>query len=378
LLGVKRLKICLFIPSMSSGGAERVMLNIANGLSQYEGISVDLVLSEAKGQYLSHVSKAVNIVDMMNNRSIKSLPGLINYIKKSKPDILVSAITHANLIAILAKILSKSKVKLVATEHSMITYMTKDTNKRSALLLRNLVKLLYPYTDAIVAVSKTIEKDLIEKFSIRKNKIYKIYNPIVDNKITGLSLEKLDHPWFNNNEIPVILSAGRFTNSKDYPTLLKAFKILRQKTNAKLVILGEGELRKELEDLCDVLGITNDVYMPGFVENPYKYMSRSKVFVLSSIYEGFGNVIVEAMACGTEVISTNCIGGPKEILDNGKYGVLVPVGNVEVLSNEILKKLGRTDSELKSKSRNRADSFAIETIIQEYFNLLNSLYEKNN
>jgi glycosyltransferase involved in cell wall biosynthesis len=367
------LKVSLFIPSLSSGGAERVMLNLANGLIQIEGLNVEIVLSEAKGQYLSQLSKDIKIIDLGNPRSIKCLPGLIKYLKENRPDIFISAITHTNIISIIAKMFAKSKAKLVVTEHSMVSNITNETNKLSAYILRNMVKLLYPLTDAVVAVSKTIKMDLINNFFINEMKIHNIYNPIFEKNIINMSLEEVDHPWFNNSGLPVILSVGRLTKAKDFPTLLKAFKNVRKTKDAKLVILGEGELRKELENLCFELDISDDVQMPGFVLNPYKYMSKSKVFVLTSSYEGFGNVIVEALACGTEVISTDCVGGPKEILEYGEYGTLVPVGDIETLTTEILKTLSKSSPPSQQKSLNRAMDFSIEVIIKKYLNLINNL-----
>lgn len=369
------MKIALFIPSMLGGGAERVILNLANGFSKHHGICVDLVLSNAKGSYLEQICQDVKIINLGNQRTSKSLYGLIKYINSNKPDILISAISHANVIAILSKIFTKTSFRLIVTQHTLTSIALKEHNKVFSYVFCKLISLFYPFADAVVAVSNSIKMELKNKFHIDANKIYTIYNPIVEKKIIDMSLEPLDHEWFSTDEFPVILSVGRLTHAKDFPTLLRAFKTLRRQMKAKLLILGEGELRKDLELLCEKLGIKDDVQMPGHVENPYRYMARASVFVLPSKYEGFGNVIVEAMACGTPVICTDCPGGPREILDNGKYGSLVPVGKPELLAKELLKVLNKSNNKYLMKER--ANDFSIENIINEYLTLIKSISSNN-
>ena len=181
------------------------------------------------------------------------------------------------------------------------------------------------------------------------------------------SEEALDHPWFLPGEPPVILGVGRLTQAKDFPTLIRAFALVRKKHPARLMILGEGEERSKLETLVQELGLEKEVSLPGFVDNPYKYMKRAAVFVLSSKWEGFGNVLVEAMALGTPVVSTNCPSGPAEILENGRWGRLVPVGDVYALAEAIIETL---DEEHHPDVANRAKDFAVELAVEKYINVL--------
>ena len=179
--------------------------------------------------------------------------------------------------------------------------------------------------------------------------------------------EPFDHPWFAPGAPPVILGAGRLTEQKDFPTLIRAFALVRKKHPARLMILGEGEERSKLETLVQELGLEKEVSLPGFVDNPYKYMKRAAVFVLSSRWEGFPNVLVEAMALGTPVVSTDCPNGPAEILENGKWGELVPVGETQSLASAVLRTLDRVDVVRVKGAAERADQFRVESIIREYF-----------
>jgi glycosyltransferase involved in cell wall biosynthesis len=192
--------------------------------------------------------------------------------------------------------------------------------------------------------------------------------------VSALASEKLDHRWFEDNEDPVILGVGRLNEQKDFQTLLRAFANVLKKRHAYLVILGEGEERSSLEVLSEELNVAHRVHMPGFVRNPYKYMARSDVFVLSSKFEGFGNVIVEAMACGCPVVSTNCRSGPTEILENGKWGRLVPVEDPLRMSNAINESIASP----LPPSKERAQDFTAEVIMDQYCSLIyNLLSEKN-
>lgn len=364
------MKISIFIPSMEGGGAERVVLNIANALSQHENSSVSLILSQAKGIYLDKISSNVRIIDLQSKRTMNSLYGLVKHLKQHNPDVLISAINHANIIAVIAKLFVKKDIKLILTQHTMLSHSVRSTNKLLTVTLFNLVKLTYPLASKIITVSKSIENDVINNVNVREDQIQTIYNPIMEDRILEQSLEKVHHDWFKSGSPPVILSVGRLNEVKDYPTLFKAFKILREKMDVRLLVLGEGALRENLTNLSHDLELKNDIQILGFVENPYKYMSRARVLAMSSLYEGFGNVLVEALACGTDIVSTNCPGGVSEILDNGRYGVLVPVGDVESLAKALFEVLNKNQIISKSDKLKRALDFSIEKIVGDYTELI--------
>ena len=361
------LKIALFLPSLRGGGAERVMLNLAQGFAA-QGVQVDLVLAKAEGDYLNQIPARVTTVDLNSPRVLLSLPGLIKYLKREQPVAMLSAMGHANIVAVWAKKLAGVKTKLVASEHSTLSKATKQAQNIRSRVMPLVMRFTYPKTDAVVAVSKGVADDLAQVIGLPRNHIKVIYNPVVDEKLIQKASETLNHPWFDNGEPPVILAVGRLTEPKDYPTLLRTFALLREQRSIRLIILGEGEKRSELETLASELGINDDIAMPGFVENPYKYMTNAAVFVLSSKREGLPTVLIEAMSCGCPVVSTDCPSGPIEILENGKYGALVPVGDEVQLAAAIMKAIGSTAS--ANCIRSRSMDFSVDIISKQYLKLL--------
>ena len=195
----------------------------------------------------------------------------------------------------------------------------------------------YRWADRVVAVSEGVAEDVEKLFLVPRAKIVVIYNPIIGEGLEEKASKAVDHPWLDQDQFPVILGVGRLIGQKDFTTLLKSFfEVKKEITGAKLIILGEGNKRVNLEKEIEELGLTEDVDLPGYVDNPYSYMKKSSVFVLSSAWEGFGNVLVEAMAVGTTVVSTDCPSGPAEILNHGEFGLLVPVGDIQALAGAVV------------------------------------------
>lgn len=327
-------KISIFLPSLLGGGAERIMVILANEFCA-RGISVDLVLSKAIGPYLADVQPNIRIVDLNAKRLIYSIFPLIKYIRKEHPKVMLTALNTSNIIAILARILSGISFKLVISERAVSSVALRDNPLMRAKLIPFLMRRFYKKADSIIAVSAGVADDLVKKYNLNNRKISIVYNPIVTSELINLSNENFHHKWFGNQNIPVILAIGRLTSQKNFPLLLNAFSLLLEIRDARLVILGEGKLRSNLEALASNLNIEEKVSFPGFVINPFKWMKNASVFVLSSDYEGLPGTLIQAMACGTPVVSTNCPSGPNEILENGKWGKLTPVGNAGLLSKAI-------------------------------------------
>jgi glycosyltransferase involved in cell wall biosynthesis len=356
--------IALFLPSLRGGGAEKMMVHLANAFVG-RGIKVDLVLVKAEGPYLKLVSSRVNIIDLNASRTLVSLPGLVLYLKKERPTTLLSTLTHANIVALWAKRIARVPTRVVVRQANIINYVGRfRKNSKSSLLVR----LFYPWADGIVAVSTGVKDNLVNAARLKPDKIKVIYNPTITPEIEQKYLRPVTSHWLAENNNPVILGVGRLSKQKDLSTLIKAFALLPKELNAQLVILGEGEERPNLEELVNELGLVDRVYLPGFVDNPYYFMRMATVFVLSSAWEGLPNTLIEAMAAGTPVVATDCESGPREILDNGRYGLLVPVGDVNKLSREISKIL--TDPVLQAKlarlGRERAKDFTVDKIAPEY------------
>ena len=362
----KNLHLALFLPSLRGGGAERVMLCLAECLAK-RGFVVDLVLAKAEGPYLKDVSKKVRIVDLNANRVMKSLPALVRYLRSDKPDAMLSAMGHVNIIAVCARFLAMVSTRIVISEHNNLTLSTRNAPSRRARFMPWLMRFFYPLADGVVAVSIGVADDLARVIKLPREQIKIIYNPIVTAELLRKAKESIDHSWFRPGESPVILGTGRLTKAKDFSTLLTTFALVRKERPARLMILGEGQERHKLEELSNKLGIDADVDMPGFVDNPYKYMAHASAFVLSSRWEGLPSVLIEAMACGCRLISTDCPNGPAEVLENGKYGKLVTVGDVGGLAEAIMATL---DGPKSPDMVRRAQDFGVEQAVEGYLKVL--------
>ncbi len=328
-------RVALFLPLLVGGGAERVFLNLAHGLIS-KGVEVDLVLGKAEGLFLEQLPETARLVDLKAKRVLTSLPGLIRYLRRERPRVMISALDHANIVAIWARSLARVPTTTVVTLHTTISKRNKPsvTAFKQRMML-TLIRLFYPRANQLVAVSNGVGRDYAQTIGIPMNRITVIYNPVVTPGLLEKAKEPLTHSWFKPNEPPVILSVGRLSEPKNYALLIRAFAEVVKKHPARLMILGEGELRRPLEELVCQLGLEEAVAMPGFVTNPYKYMAHAAVFVLSSNREGLPTVLIEALALGPRIVSTNCESGPEEILMGGKLGTLVPVDDVHQMAKAI-------------------------------------------
>ena len=378
----KKIKVAYFFPIFRNAAMARWAENVAGNHSQGE-YTVSFVGLKIEESFKSEISGDVCLVDLSNYHTPGALFKLIKYFKKERPDIFVSAFPHINAFVMMAKVISGVKMKVVLTEHNHFFLLAKNARTLyrrffGLFILPHLMRIFYPLSDAIICASNGVAESISDVISL-PDKIKTIYYPVASKKIYNLSKEPVNHPWFLNPKIPIILAAGRLVNQKDYPTLLSAFKLVIQKKPVRLVILGEGAERKKLEKLILKLGISENVAFLGLQKNPFKYMKRASVFVLSSITEGLPNVLMEAMACGAPVISTNCKSGPGEIIENGKNGILVPVGDYKSLSEAIIKVLNDTSLKqaLSKEGFERAKYFSVEKNIKQYEEVFQKLMNQN-
>lgn len=359
-------KITILLPFFLDGGVERVMLNLSNGFIE-NGFSVDFVfISNSKGPLVKEISKECRIFELNKKGTISALLPFLRYIKKEKPDVILAALTPANLLSIFAKIICFKKIKVfIEIQIAVRTHIS--TSFLKSKFRPFIYKIFFRFADKVVAASKGIEEDL-KYFGVKSSKIVVIYNPVSSTYTDKMGNEKNEHPWFSNKEIPVILAVGRLHKQKDFPVLLEAFSKVLVKKEARLIILGEGEERKNLEEIIIKLNIKEKVDLFGFTNNPYSFMKNAPLFVLSSGWEGFGNVVAEALSFGTPVVSTNCPWGPSEILENGKYGRLVPVGDSGALANAIIESLiNKHSPELELEGAKR---FKTEVVLAQYLDLI--------
>jgi glycosyltransferase involved in cell wall biosynthesis len=326
-------RLAFFLPDLIGGGAQRVTVNLVRGIAE-RGYAVDLVLAQAKGPYLAEVPASVRLINLNASRSLFSLPGLVGYLRKVQPVALLSAIQHVNIVAVWAGYLSRVSTRVVVSEHSVLSDLANYALSRRGRLMPQLGRFYY-WADGIVAVSHGVGDDLAHMTGIPRERIRVIYNPVVTPELRQMAKVQVEHAWFGPDQPPVLLAAGRLSASKDFPTLIRAFAQVRSARPARLMILGEGEERPALEQLVSQLGLEQAVSLPGFVENPYAYMRQAALFVLSSTSEALPTVLIEALYCGLPLVSTRCPGGAREILADGRYGQLVPVGDVAALAQAI-------------------------------------------
>ena len=380
------------------------MLNLATGFLA-AGREVDIVLCQAKGAFLDEIPAGARMIELEATGGLRArwiiaisnlqdffvrlrpvllakktapeitrIRSLQRYIVASQPDVILSALPYANLSAIWAKELSGSRVPVIVSERiALLSYCAAPSNSRKWRwrYLPELVRRTYPRADRVIAVSDHVANELITTIGLSKDSVVAVPNPVVDGALRARAQQPLAHPWFAQGGPPVILAAGRLTEQKDFATLIHAFAAVRTDREARLVILGEGRLRDDLEQLVCTLGIQADVYMPGFVENPFQYMARASVLVLSSAYEGLPGVLIQALACGCPVVSTDCPGGSSEILEDGKYGALVSIGKADEMAKAILVELD--DPTPRAILLHRAVDFSVERAVSSYLALLDAV-----
>jgi glycosyltransferase involved in cell wall biosynthesis len=327
-------RLAIFTASADGGGAERAMVKLAGGMVG-RGYAVDLVLSRAEGHYLSEVPSGVRVVDLRAGRVLASLPGLVRYLRRVRPSAMLTSLNHVNIVGIWARRLAGVDTRLVVNEQNTLSLEVSNSSRRRHRLVPGLARRFYPWADGVVAVSRGAAEDLTRTTGLAPGRITVVHNPIVTPKLKEMAAAPLDHPWFGPGQPPVMVAVGRLSPQKDLGTLIRAVSRVRQHRPARLLILGDGPERERLESLVAELGLGGAVDLPGWVQNPYPYMARADAFVLSSRWEGLPSVLIEALYCGVRVIATDCPSGPKEILDGGKHGVLVPVGDVEALARAI-------------------------------------------
>jgi len=359
----KKGHICFFPGTLHLGGISKMSINIAKELIK-RGYRIDFFLSEHEGEYLDILPPEVNL--FYGKGSIKSsLFSLTKYLKKESPDAIITARDYINFASILAIKLANVPTKSIVTVRTDYSSLPYESNFDKVMEFFG--KYFYRYADSIVAVSDGVAVNHSQRMKLNKSDIEVIYNPAYEETSINENNNEI-HPWLSNPKKKVIIGVGRLTEQKNFSLLINAFSKIVKKDELRLIILGEGEDRAKLENLISELTLDEYVYMPGYVNNPLDFISKADVFVLSSTWEGFGNVIVEALGTGTSVVSTDCKSGPSEILKDGEYGKLVPVNNIQVMGKAIQDMLKKPmDEEMLIE---RAKEFSTENISNQYLDLI--------
>jgi glycosyltransferase involved in cell wall biosynthesis len=313
------------------GGIPRVLANLMNGLID-QNIQVDLLSTGDKTMDFQYLRPQIRVIHLDTRGALRGVFTLANYLEKECPDALLANREWANRNSILARGMTGVKTRIwfrIGTNNSMSLrrrhFLNRFTRKAT-------MRYCYKRADGLISVSKGVANDIASTFPVAEKKIHVLHNPSVSSDITIKANEAPDHPWLQDDNPPVILGVGRLTRAKGFSTLLRSFAKIRSARDCRLIILGEGKEHNRLIALAGELGVQRDVSLPGYVRNPFAYMNKSALFVLSSAWEGSPNTLIEALAVGVPVVSTDCESGPGEILQEGRYGPLVPVGDVDALA----------------------------------------------
>ncbi|MCX7919971.1 MAG: glycosyltransferase [bacterium] len=369
-------KILFIIPSLVGGGAEKVMLLLLEHLNR-DRFQPQLLVFENRTDYRTELPADINLTSL-NKRTrwgnLRIPIALAQAFKSIAPDLICSFLTTTNWMCLLARKIANVSTPLVISERNYLSENLTQQNWQS--VHRWFIRRLYPEADSIVCISEGIKVDLVNNFRARPEQCTVIYNPIDIKRVQTLSREPVVFPWFQE-DIPILISCGRLTRQKNFQLLLTAFALLLKTMPARLIIFGKGELEAELKQTAVSLNINDRIAFLGFQQNPFKYMARAQLFILSSSWEGLGNVIIEAMACGVPVIATRCPSGPDEIITDGINGRLVPKGNPDQLA-EAMKQLLLDDGlrrRIAKQGLRRANDFDISQQVRNYEMLFETILE---
>ena len=361
-----RRSLVIYLPDLASGGAERLHLTMAPSFVE-AGFEVTFLLHRAEGTLKPLLPPGVRVVSMDCGRTLAGLLPLTRFLRLERPDILLSNLGHNNIVAIWAAALARVPTRVIASYHSVFSVETSPKTRWQYRILPLLSRLFLDRAHGIVAVSQGVADDLAHTTGVARNRITVIYNAVVSNDFNRRMAESVAHPWLGNDGPPIILGVGRLVSDKDFVTLIAAFTIVTQTRDARLILLGEGPLHADLLARAASLGVAERVSLPGFQPNPLPFMRRAAVLAVSSAYEGFGNVLVEALACGTPVVSTDCPYGPAEILEGGRFGMLVPVGDRKAMAAGLLATLDNPPPAEFLQARGR--TFTVERAVNRYIRL---------
>jgi glycosyltransferase involved in cell wall biosynthesis len=358
-------KPALFLPNLCGGGAEKMALALAEGMRAND-VACRLVVCDDRRDY--SVPPWLEVVCLNCHRVAFSAIPLARWLRRERPPWLLSFITECNGMAVVARGLAGTRTKVILrVENTPSKAYATRTSAFSKLSFR-MMPYLYPRANGLIAISDGVKDDMVRFASLAPERIHTIYNPAYPQDLDTLASMECAHPWLaEGRSIPVIITAARLTSAKNLACAIRAFSFVLKTRPAKYIILGQGPLRQELQRLSDELGCGDDIDFAGFHPNPYPFLRRADIFLLSSDFEGFGNVLVEALACGLRVVATDCPSGPREILNHGAYGSLVPVGDSEAMARAMLAAI---DAPKNPAGRKRAAAFASPAIARRYLKVI--------
>lgn len=369
------MKLWLLLSRFENGGLERVQVNLAPVFAQ-SGIDTWLVAGKFMQEAEAMLPANIPILELAPNDKLTFILNLYRQLRIHQPNVVMTTSNDVSCLVLILRKLFFPKTKIICTQHLSISTplaQAKGIQKLKYLLILKAMQWLWVKADAMIAVSSALAEDVRKNVRL-KNPISTIYNPIVLPNYSILIEQKITHHWSDKN-IPTFIFVGRLAKVKRIDLLLQAFKQVQQKQLCRLLIVGDGTEKASILDFIRKNDLTDVCHLTGQQNNPLPWIKSADALVLSSDYEGFGNVIVEAMACGTQVIATDCPFGPAEILDNGRYGQLVPVDDSEALAEAMEKVIDKRFYVAKDKLQKRANAFSLESAIQQYLNIIHTVMD---
>ncbi len=364
------MKICLLLSRLHDGGLERVQLNLA-GAFRARGHDVTIVAGQVRTALSRQLPVGVPVLEIAPLGPVQFPFGLVKYLLRAAPDCVFTTSNDVACIMLVVRWMFFRRLRVVVAQHSSVSgslLNAKGLVRAKLALIRNAMRFLVPHADGIVAVSRQVAADLQRELRLGVDRVCVIHNPVVTPDFENLICEQCDLPWPRDN-IPVIVFVGRLSREKRIDLLLDAYRNIRRDMHVRLLIVGSGPLQAWIERRAAEYGLSRDCALTGFVSNVLPLIRRSKLLVLPSDFEGFGNVLVEAMACGTQVVATDCPHGPSEILDNGTYGQLVPTGDAVRLETAIRAVLEDRFCVPADALKKRAQLFNLDKAVDSYLRI---------
>jgi len=366
------LRLAIYLPNFDGGGVERMKLILIDAFIRM-GIDVVVAIHRREGELLHMLPPDVHVVPLEVARTAQALPKMVRFLRALKPHVLLSSMGHNNIVAVWARAIARTDTAVIISQHNALSRESVEMGNWQHRAMPAFYRRFGGWADGIIAVSEGVRVDMAEHTGIPLDRIDTIYNPVIDHDFARRAALPTHHPWLENPLLKVFVGVGRLVGQKDFPTLIRAFSVLRA-PEARLLILGNGPERAPLQELIRSLGLKNRVQLVGFKHNPLPFISRATALVMSSRYEGFGNVLVEAFGCGTAVISTDCPYGPAEILDGGRWGQLVPVGDPAALAKAMERQLMAPWP--SAALRKRAQTQHVDTVARRYLELFARVHPK--
>lgn len=365
--------IAVFSPTLRAGGSEHVLGMLVRRLCERH-CSVERVIAHRERASSSEeecTEDGAVIRGLGASRMLGAVVPLARYLRQQRPRCLLSSLTYANILVIASAMFSRAGIPVIVREATTVTSYARISRSARNRLLPALVRRFYRHADRIIAVSEGVRDDLVDNLGVPAEKVRVIYNPVEAARLRGLADREVGHAWFRDRDCPLIVSVARLDESKDFDGLIAAVRLVNQQRPVRFVVIGDGPERRRIESLAAAHGVTDVLWLAGHQENPYQFLARADVFLHPSKVEGLPNAVLEALALGRPIVSSDCRSGPAEILMGGRYGRLVPVGDAKAMARAILDSLAAGPN--RSADASALARFDADRIVDAYLDVVSEV-----